>query len=80
MKLINYLSGFSPKDTLSNVGGLMGLIGSLALVNIQSGVLDIKYEKQAQSLIGMSMILIGFATGKSADLKGGQPDDIQKLP
>jgi hypothetical protein len=72
MKLINYLKGFNPKDTLSNVGSLMALTGSLMLVNIQSEVLDVKYEKQAQGLLGMSVVLIGFATGKSSNLTGGQ--------
>lgn len=74
MKLIDYLKGFSPKDTISNIGGVMGLIGSLMLVNVQSGALPVKYEKQAHGLLGMSVVLIGFATGKSADLKSGQSE------
>ena len=79
MKLINYIKGFSPKDTLSNVGGLLGLIGSLMLVNVQAGILNAKYEKKAQGLIGMSLVLVGFATGKSADLKSGQSDTLPPL-
>jgi hypothetical protein len=74
MKLINYLKGFNPKDTISNIGSLMALVGSLMLVNIQSGTLDNKYEKQAHGLLGMSVVLIGYATGKNSNLKGGQDD------
>ena len=78
MKLIKYLKGFSVKDTFSNLASAMGLIGSLALVNIESGNLPVKYEKQAQGLIGMSIVLIGFVTGKSSDLSHGQEDSNQQ--
>lgn len=76
-KIIDYFKGFSPKDTLSNIGGVLGLAGSLMLVNVQSGTLSAKYEKQAQGLIGTSIVLVAFATGKSADLKSGQSDKLQ---
>jgi hypothetical protein len=75
MKLIKYLKGFSVKDAISNLASAMGLAGSLALVNIEAGNLPIKYEKQAQGLIGMSIVLIGFVTGKSSDLSHGQDDE-----
>jgi hypothetical protein len=75
VKLFDYLKGFSIKDGLSNTASVMGLIGSLALVNIEAGNLPVKYEKQAQGLIGMSIVLIGFVTGKSSDLSHGQDDE-----
>jgi hypothetical protein len=74
MKFLDYLKGVSMKDTISNIGAAMGLAGSLMLINIQSGLLPNKYEKQAQGLIGMSVVIIGFATGKSSDLKSKQSD------
>jgi hypothetical protein len=72
VKIFNYIKGFNPKDALSNIGSALGLVGSLALVNIQSGILPATYEKPAQGLIGSSIVLIGFATGKNKDLTGGQ--------
>ena len=72
MKIINYIKGFNPKDFLSNIGAAMGLVGSIALVNIEAGVLPAKYEKPAQGLLGTSIVLIGFATGKNKNLTGGQ--------
>jgi hypothetical protein len=75
VKLIQYIKGFSRKDTISNLGGILGLVGSLALVNIQIGLLPKQYEKYAHGASGMSVILIGYATGKSGDLKKGQEED-----
>jgi hypothetical protein len=73
MKILDYIKGFSGKDTLSNIGAVMGLIGSLILVNIEAGVLSSdRYRKTADGLIGTSIVLIGFATGKNKNLTGGQ--------
>jgi hypothetical protein len=73
VKIFNYIKGFNPKDALSNIGAVMGLVGGLMLANIQAGVLPSdRYEKTAHGLIGSSIVLIGFATGKNKDLTGGQ--------
>jgi len=70
------LIGFNLKDTVSNVGGLMVLFGSIATIQIQAGVLPIKYQSQAQGVIGVGTLLIAYVTGKKGDLKGGQVDKI----
>jgi hypothetical protein len=77
MQLIKYLKGFSLKDVVSNVAGLTTLSGSLMLINIQSGNMPQKYEKQAQGLVGMGMAIIGFVSGKNGSLNAGQPEDRQ---
>jgi hypothetical protein len=75
VNIIKSIKGFSAKDGISNFAGILGLVGSLALVNIQLGLLPRQYEKYAQGLSGMSVVLIGYATGKSSDLKGGQKEE-----
>jgi NADH:ubiquinone oxidoreductase subunit 4 (subunit M) len=74
VKIPQFIKGFSPKDLVSNIAGVLGLVGSLALVNIQIGLLPKEYEKYATGLTGMSVVLIGYTTGKSPDLKKGQDD------
>jgi hypothetical protein len=75
MQLIKYLTGLSLKDTVSNVASLMGLAGSLIMINIQSGNIPHEYGKQAKGLIGMSIAVVGFVTGKNGTLTNEQDEN-----
>lgn len=70
------ITGFNLKDTISNIGGILVLFGSIATIEIQAGAINIDYQRQAQGAIGIGTLLVAYVTGKKGDLKGGQVDEI----
>ena len=70
------ITGFNLKDTISNIGGMMVLFGSIATIEIQAGAISPDHQRQAQGAIGIGTLLVAYVTGKKGDLKGGQVDEI----
>ena len=74
------ITGFNLKDTISNIGGMMVLFGSIATIQIQAGAIGPEHQRQAQGAIGIGTLLVAYVTGKKGDLKGGQVDEILPCP
>lgn len=55
------------KDKASNFAGLLGLLSSLVLTLTSSGLLPKDYERYAAAGGGLSVVIIGYLTGKKSD-------------
>jgi hypothetical protein len=76
LKILQPLVGFNLKDSISNIGAASSLIGSLMIVGVETGNIPAKYEKQAQGLLGVGVVVVGYTTGKRGDLRAGQVDQV----
>jgi hypothetical protein len=72
--------GFNLKDRVTNLAGLVGFVGTLMLVGTSTGNIPFKYEKTAQGLIGGSLVVANYVSGKRGDLRAGQVDQVGLLP
>ena len=68
MKILINIKAVSLKDSISNFGAILGLVGSLMLTGVGTGYLDKNCEKPAEAALGISAALIGYVTGKSPNL------------
>ncbi len=71
---MKFISGFNLKDLVSNLGGIAILIGSTITIAIKTDFLPSRWQKYADGSIGIGGAIVAYATGKSANLQGGQSD------
>jgi hypothetical protein len=69
------LTGFNLKDSISNLAGVLILLGSILSVGTRTKIISADYQKQSDALIGIGGVLVAYVTGKRGDLKAGQIDE-----